>query len=64
MRAPKTPFTPMTTTSPGTTRLTNAASMPAEPVPEIGRVMGFEVRKTARRRSHVSSRIPTNSGSR
>ena len=47
MRAPNTPLTPMTTGSPGRTRLTNAASMPAEPVPEIGRVMGLAVRKTA-----------------
>jgi hypothetical protein len=64
IRAPKTPLTPTTTGAPGRTRLTNAASMPAEPVPEIGRVIGLPVRSTVRSRSQVSSRMPTNSGSR
>ena len=39
------PLTPTTTTSPGPTMLTNAASMPAEPVPDNGqgqRVGGVE----------------------
>jgi hypothetical protein len=64
MRSPNTPLTPTTTTSPGPTVLTNTASIPAEPVPEMGSVIGFAVRKTARSRSHVSSRRATNSGSR
>ena len=41
MRSPNTPLTPTTTTSPGSTTLTNAASMPAEPVPLIGSVSGL-----------------------
>src|SRR5262245_58541773 len=64
MRAPNTPFTPITTGSPGRTRLTKAASIPAEPVPETGRVMGLAVRNTVRSRSQVSSSTATNSGSR
>jgi hypothetical protein len=64
MRAPNTPLTPTTTGSPGRTRLTNAASMPADPVPEIGSVIGLAVRNTVRSRSHVSSRMATNAGSR
>ena len=64
MRAPKTPLTPITTGSPGSTTFTNAASMPAEPVPEIGSVMALEVRKTVRSRAQVSSRMSTNAGSR
>ena len=64
MRAPKTPLTPITTGSPRSTTFTNAASMPAEPVPEIGSVMALEVRKTVRSRAQVSSRMSTNSGSR
>src|SRR5439155_8071066 len=64
MRSPNTPLTPTTTTSPGRTTFTNAASMPAEPVPEIGNVSGLLVRNTWRRRSHVSSSSATNSGSR
>ena len=45
MRSPNTPFTPMITVSPGSTRLTKHVSMPAEPVPLIGkrqRVLGAE----------------------
>ena len=38
MRSPKTPLTPMTTGSPARTKLTKAASMPADPVPLMGRV--------------------------
>ena len=64
MRSPNTPLTPTTTTSPGSTTLTNAASMPAEPVPLIGNVSGLSVRNTCRSRSHVSSSSATNSGSR
>ena len=36
--------------------LTNAASMPADPVPDSGRVRRFAVPKTCRSRSDVSSR--------
>ena len=38
MRSPNTPLTPTITVSPGSTRLTKHASMPAEPVPQIGSV--------------------------
>ena len=38
MRSPKRPLTPTTTGSPGRTKLTNEASIPAEPVPLMGRV--------------------------
>ncbi len=55
MRSPNTPLTPMTTVSPGRTTLTNAASIPAEPVPLTGNVSGLSVRKTWRSRSLVSS---------
>jgi hypothetical protein len=41
IRSPKTPFTPITTGSPGCTKFTKEASMPAEPVPLSGRVKGF-----------------------
>jgi hypothetical protein len=44
--------------------LTNAASMPAEPVADSGSVRRFAVPKTCRSRSEVSSRIYRNSGSR
>ena len=64
MRSPKTPLTPTITVSPGSTRFTKQASIPAEPVPEIGSVSAFVVSKTVRRRSQVSSRIRRNSGSR
>src|SRR5437879_6094344 len=64
MRSPKTPLTPTTTTSPSCTTLTNAASIPADPVPLIGSVSALVVRKTARRRSQVSSSTDKNSGSR
>ena len=55
MRSPNTPFTPMITVSPGSSRLTKHASMPAEPVPLIGSVSVFSVRKTSRSRSAISS---------
>ena len=64
MRSPNSPFTPTTTTSPGPTRLTKAVSIPAEPVPLTGNVSVLSVRYTARNRSHVSSRMARNSGSR
>ncbi len=38
--------------------------MPADPVPLIGNVSALSVRNTDRNRSHVSSRIVRNSGSR
>ena len=37
MRVPKTPLTPISTASPGSTRLTKQVSMPALPVPDIGK---------------------------
>ena len=65
MRVPKTPFTPTTTSSPGSSRFTRHASMPALPVPEIGkreRVLGAR-----RPRAAAASPPPscaTNAGSR
>ena len=50
IRSPNTPLTPTIAVSPGSSRLTKHASMPAEPVPEIGRVSAFSVRKTLRSR--------------
>ncbi len=41
IRCPNRPLTATTTTSPGCTVLTKAASMPAEPVAESGRVRAF-----------------------
>ena len=64
MRSPNRPFTPTTTTSPGRTKLTNAASMPADPVPLTGKVSALAVSKTRRSRSQVSSSSARNSGSR
>ena len=43
MRPPKTPLLAITTLSPGSSRLTNAHSIPAEPGAEIGRVTAFWV---------------------
>ncbi len=64
MRPPNTPFTPTTTVSPGPTKLTMAASIPADPVPDTGKVSAFDVANTVRSRSLVSSSNPMNSGSR
>ena len=64
MRAPKTPLTPMTTSSPGSMRLTQQNSMPALPVPLIGNVISFFVRNTWRSIVLFSSIIPTKAGSR
>ena len=64
IRWPKSPLTATTTTSPGCTVLTNAASMPAEPVALSGRVRALSVPQTVRSISHVSSMIRRNSGSR
>ena len=64
IRSPKRPLTPTTTTSPGPTTFTNAASIPADPVPLTGNVSRFEVANTVLRRSATSSRISRNSGSR
>ena len=46
MRSPKSPLTATTTTSPGETVLTKAASMPADPVAESGRVRRLSVPQT------------------
>jgi hypothetical protein len=46
MRSSKSPLTATTTTSPGPTVLTNAASMPADPVADSGRVRRFAVPNT------------------
>jgi hypothetical protein len=64
IRSPNSPFTATTATSPGPTVLTNAASMPADPVADSGSVRRFAVPNTFRRRSDVSSSTPRNTGSR
>ena len=64
MRLPNTPAATTTTVSPGSTTFTSAASMPAEPVPEIAIVNGFCVRKTARSCPCTSFMISRNFGSR
>ena len=64
MRSPNRPLTAITTGSPGFTKFTNAASMPAEPVAESGSVRRFSVPHTARRPSHALSMISRNRGSR
>ena len=64
IRSPKTPFTPTTTGSPGRTKLTNEASIPAEPVPLMGSVSELMVTKTLRSRSLVLSSSSRNWGSR
>ena len=54
MRAPKTPDTPTMTVSPGSMTLTSAASMPADPVPEMAMVNWFCVWKAvAEHRLHL-----------
>ncbi len=64
IRWPKRPLTATTTTSPSWTVLTKAASIPAEPVAEIGRVREFVVPQTVRSISQASSMIARNAGSR
>ena len=64
IRWPKSPLTATTTTSPGWTVLTNAASMPADPVAEMGRVRALVVPHTWRSMSHVSSIRSMKAGSR
>src|SRR3954454_12088935 len=64
IRCPNSPFTATTTTSPGPTVLTNAASIPADRVADSGSVRRFAVPKIVRSRSDVSSSTCRNSGSR
>ena len=64
MRTPNTPLIPTTTVSPGSSRFTKAASMPALPVAEIGSVIAFTVPKQVRRPSLTRSSRAMNSGSR
>ena len=64
MRLPNTPAATTTTVSPGSTTFTSAASMPADPVPEIAMVKGFCVRSTARSCAWTSFMISRNLGSR
>ena len=52
----------MITVSPGSSRLTKHASIPAEPVPLIGNVSVFAVWNTARNRSAISSSTTRKSG--
>ncbi len=64
IRCPKRPLTATTTTSPGWTVLTNAASIPALPVALSGRVRAFDVPQTVRSISQVSSMRSRKAGSR
>ena len=64
MRPPNTPFWQTTTVSPGSTRLTKAASMPADPGAEIGTVNALRVCMANRSSSFSSSIMPTKRGSR
>ena len=64
MRSPNTPLTPTITVSPGSSRLTKHASIPAEPVPLIGNVSALAVWNAARSRSAISSSTTRKSGSR
>jgi hypothetical protein len=64
IRCPNSPLTATTTTSPSATVLTNAASMPAEPVALSGSVRALVVPHTVRSRSQASSMTRRNSGSR
>ena len=61
---PNTPFTPMTTSSPGSTKLTKQVSIPALPVPLIGNVISFSVLNTSRSIDLISSIILMKSASR
>ena len=53
-RLPKRPKIGTSTRSPGSSRLTSAASMPARLVPSMSRVAAFAVQKTPRYSSIVS----------
>ena len=64
MRPPKTPFWHTMTVSPGDTRFTKQASIPAEPGAEMGRVSAFWVWKANCSRSLISSISCRNRGSR
>ena len=64
IRSPNRPLTAITTGSPGFTKFTNAASMPAEPVADSGRVRRFSVPHTFRSPSHALSMTARNWGSR
>ena len=64
MRPPNTPLMQMTTFSPGSTILTNDASMPIEPGADITKVTGLLVRKHWRRSVTTSSMTSRNTGSR
>ena len=55
MRAPKTPLTQTSIESPGSIRLTIAASMPADPVPLMAKVIRFWVCITLRIACWVAS---------
>ena len=64
MRSPKKPLTTMTTRSPGSTTLQNAASMPAVPVAGSGSVQVGLVPSTRRNMSRTWSNTGQKSGSR
>ena len=61
---PKTPLTQMIALSPGSMTLQTAASMPALPVPETGKVTRFSVPKSPRSITWQSSITERKSGSR
>ena len=64
IRPPNTPFTQISTLSPGSTRFANTVSMPADPVPLIAIVISFFVRNTSFSFERISSINCRNTGSR
>ena len=64
MREQNTPLLTISTSSPRSTKLTKVASIPAEPVPEMGKVTAFLVLHTARSCSCMASMTLMQSGSR
>jgi len=57
MRMPKTPLIRISTLSPGSMRFTKQASIPADPVPDMGTVMAFSVCRTCLSISLIPSMI-------
>ena len=64
IRSPKTPFTATSAVSPGSSRFTRHASMPALPVPESGNAKAVRSSRDARSRRCISSSSARNAGSR
>jgi hypothetical protein len=64
IRRPKTPLVRTRTRSPGSTRLTKQASIPAEPVPDMGRVRELFVFRSSWSMDFVPSMMVRKYGSR